>query len=181
MYILPNDTLALAIDIQEKLIPAVESSEDFLCQAKKLLKGLSVLKIPILFTEQYPKGIGGTPAEVLEAVGEKPAVLEKASFSAFADETIRRHIEMAGRKTILLFGIEAHVCVLQTLISLREEGYQVVFIEDAVSSRTKADKECALARAMYEGAVPSSVEAVLFELCHTSARAEFKEILQIVK
>ena len=180
MRILIEDTMALAVDYQERLMPAIFEAEQVISNSVILWKGLQELGIPILVTEQYPKGLGPTVEPVILAcAGAK--VREKNSFSCFDEETIAREIRDSGRKNIVLAGCEAHVCVLQTAIDLIGGGYNLVLVSDCVGSRKAKDKEYALHRAQKEGAFLSTYEAVLFELLRYAGTETFKAISKLVK
>lgn len=180
MRITPENCLALCVDYQTRLVPAMHGTEPLIHASSVLLKGLNVLDVPVLVTQQYTKGLGETVPEIKEAAGSAP-VFEKVTFSCWHTEEIRSAIEASGRKTILVFGIEAHVCVLQTVIDLRQAGYDVVYVQDCVDSRKPSDREAALRRAAQEGAVLTSCESLLFELTATAKNPCFKQISALVK
>lgn len=177
----PDDTLLLVIDIQERLAPLVEDDARIRRRAAALAEGCQLLDVPVYLTEQYPKGLGPTVPELKRAVEAAGGTLEKTAFSCAADESIRARVESAGRPNVVLAGMEAHICVLQTALDLLEMGHRVFIAEDAVGSRTALDKEAGLARARREGAVPASVEMVLFELMGGSRHRRFKEVQALIK
>lgn len=180
MRITSENTIALCVDYQEKLVPAMSSSQELLHHSSILLKGLRVLDVPVLITQQYTKGLGETVPEILEAAGDCP-IFDKLTFSCYQNEAIRDAIRASGRTTVLIFGIEAHVCALQTVIDLLEDGYHVVFVEDCVDSRNPSDKTVALKRAAKEGAILTTCEAILFELTQIAGNDRFKQISRLVK
>lgn len=180
MRIQKDDVIALVIDFQEKLVPAIHEKETILQNSALLIRGLKTLNIPLVVTQQYTKGLGDTVEEITTATGKVEA-MDKRTFSAYENDAIRRKIETSGRETILLCGTEAHVCVLQTLIDLREADYQVVLITDCIGSRRMKDKEAAIQRAIFEGAIVTSYEQILFELTRKGDTPLFKEMLQIIK
>ena len=145
-----------------------------------LLKGLAVLGVPAIITQQYTKGLGATVPEILEAAGDCP-IFDKITFSCYQNEAIRAALKASGRNTVIVCGIESHVCVLQTVIDLLEDGYQVVLVEDCIDSRKASDKANALIRARQEGAVITSYEAILFELTQIAGNDRFKQISKLVK
>lgn len=170
----------LVIDVQEKLFPHMDQSEELLRRTKILLEGLKVLQVPLVLTEQYPKGLGPT-LKPLSMLMDQEVVLEKISFSCCGEEAFSDKLKSLGRPTIILCGIEAHVCVLQTVVDLLEEGYTVVVVEDCISSRNPEDKRIAVERMRSEGAIISTCESVLFELARVAGTDEFKAISRLVK
>jgi len=175
-----ENTLAVAVDLQEKLMPVIFENKKILKAASRLVAGLSVLDIPVLVTQHNTKGLGNTVKEVWNELKNRE-YFEKNTFSLYKTKKIKEYIDKLNRENIIVFGAEAHVCVLLSLISLKEAGYNVFLINDACGSRDIKDKEAAILRAVYEGAAVSTVEAALFELTGTSDCDEFKKILKIVK
>ncbi len=180
MRILAEDTLAIAIDYQEKLIPAIHDHAEVVRNSRILLAGLAALQVPVLVSRQYPKGLGDTVPEIREVTaGAK--VLDKTAFSCCGDAGIKAELEALGRKNVILCGTEAHVCVLQTAVDLLEAGYNVVYVVDCVGSRKPADKKCGVKRVVREGALPVTYEQILFELTQGAGSPAFKEISKLVK
>ncbi|MDM7999811.1 MAG: hydrolase [Dehalococcoidia bacterium] len=178
---LEADKCALVvIDIQGKLAQLMYQKEALFDNAQKLIKGIQVLNIPIIVTEQYPKGLGPTVPEIAALFpGFRP--LAKVAFSCCGDEGFQRELLALDRRQILVCGIEAHVCVYQTTLELLAAGYEVQVVADAVSSRTAENREIALQRMRDEGAAITSVEMALFELMKVAEGPQFKEISKIVK
>jgi len=181
MRILAEDTLALIIDFQEKLVPVIHNNEELLHNTEILIKGLKTLGIPMVVTQQYTKGIGMTVPVISEAVGVGFTYYDKVTFSCVENEEILSKIEESGRKNIIICGIEAHICVLQTVIDLIEKGYHVIVVQDCVGSRKKNDCKIGMKRAMIEGAVPTTYESILFELTRVAKTDVFKEISRLIK
>ena len=183
MRISKKNTVALFVDMQERLIPAINRGEEAVARAVILLEGLKVLDIPVIMLRQYPKGLGDTVIPLKEAMGDY-IPFDKVSYSAMRDEAIRaefgRLIER-GIQNVLVCGVESHVCVLQSCIDLVAEGFQPIMVADAVASRNPFDKEIALCRARQEGVLLTTVEAALFELCVVAGTEEFKAISKLVK
>jgi nicotinamidase-related amidase len=175
-----EDAILVMIDFQERLMPAMRDHEDLEESVCKLVRGIRTLDVPILITQQYTKGLGPTVPAIAEALGEF-ASIEKTDFSAAGELNFLEALNEIGKTSIILCGIETHVCVAQTALTLLELGYDVFLVEDAVSSRDKTDKRTAIKRMIQAGARPVTVEAVLFELLGTAKAAEFKEISRIVK
>jgi nicotinamidase-related amidase len=183
MRILPEQTMGIAIDYQERLIPAIEDNTNLIKNSKILLAGLALLGVPLLVTRQYPKGIGDTVEEI-RAVTAGARIFDKTAFSCYQDAAIKTAVDelrRQGRKNIVLCGTEAHVCALQTALDLLAAGYSVVYVADCIGSRKFGDKKTALKRAVSEGALLTTYEALLFELTASSGHPAFKGISQLVK
>lgn len=180
MRINKENTLAVIIDIQERLYPFIYENEKLTENIIKLIKGLKVLGTEFIITEQYSKGLGHTVSSINELV-QNDLHIEKMSFSCCGSDEFLLHLKNKNKKNIVISGIESHVCVLQTVIDLINLGFQPVLIEDCVSSRNINDKNVAVARMRKEGAVISTYESILFELCEVSGTPVFKEISKLVK
>lgn len=180
MRLTPENTIAVCVDYQEKLMPAINDGEAVLKRAEILVKGLKALGVPVIVTQQYTKGLGGTVEPVHSALGEYEP-FEKLHFGAYDDPAFKEIIDGCGRRQVLVFGTETHICVLQTALGLNEAGYQVMLVDDCCGSRREADKESGLRRAMCEGVKVSSSETVLFELTHVARNETFKTISKLVK
>jgi nicotinamidase-related amidase len=175
-----EDAILVMIDFQERLMPAMRDHEELEESVCKLVRGIRTMDVPILVTQQYTKGLGETVPAIAEVLGEFSPI-EKTDFSAAGELSFLEALNEAGKTTVVLCGIETHVCVAQTALILLELGYDVFLVEDAVSSRDKTDKKVAIKRMVQAGARPVTVEAVLFELLGTAKATEFKEISRIVK
>lgn len=183
MRILPEEAQCMIIDMQERLMPAMNGRKDCEDRALMLIRGLRVLEIPMMITQQYTRGLGGSIPEVYEAAGTTE-YFDKRTFSCTKDEAILKALETnreAGRKFVLVCGTEAHVCVLQTCIDLKALGFQPVLVTDAIASRKKQDKKIALQRAVQEGILLTTAESLLFELTVDSRHPRFREISALVK
>lgn len=182
MRIKIDNTLCLIIDLQEKLLPHISNREELLRNVTILLKGVTKLAVPVFYTEQYPKGLGETVKEIKTLLDDANAKhFIKNTFSCCGIPNFLSEIECLKRKTVIIAGIEAHICVLQTVIDLLEKGFMPVIMEDCISSRKEKDKEVALKRIISEGGVVSTVESILFELLNTSEHPSFKDISKLVK
>jgi nicotinamidase-related amidase len=170
----------VAVDIQERLVPAIFEKERVVQNAVRLIQGATILKVPIFVTEQYRKGLGPTVPEVA-AVIPGFAPLEKLAFSACGADGFVPALESKQVSDAVVCGIEAHVCVTQTCLGLLEKGFRVFVVADAVSSRTPENYRFGLDRMRAAGAVIVSTEMVLFELLERAGTAEFKEILSLIK
>jgi nicotinamidase-related amidase len=175
-----EDVVLVMIDFQERLMPAMRDHDDLEESVCKLVNGIRALDVPVLVTQQYTKGLGSTVPAIAEALGAFLPI-EKTDFSAAGELNFLEALNETGKTSIILCGIETHVCVAQTALTLLELGYDVFLVEDAVSSRDKTDKKTAIKRMVQAGARPVTVEAVLFELLGTAKAVEFKEISRIVK
>lgn len=175
-----EDTLLVVIDFQEKLMPAMYGKEEIEDRTVRLIKGTEALGIPKIVTQQYTKGIGETIPSVAKALREFSPI-DKTSFSCLGSEEFSKQIESAGRKNIVICGIEAHICVLQTAIQLMEEGYNVYIAVDCISSRNINDKLWAAERLERAGAVVTTYEAILYEILGDAKEEGFKAVSAIVK
>ena len=180
MRIQCNDTAAIVVDIQERLFRHIYENEKLEKNINILIRGLRIFEIPILVTQQYTKGLGPTTPSVSEALGYFEPI-EKLSFSCCGSLKFLELLEKLGKSHLLLFGIETHVCVLQTALDLLEKKYTPVIIEDCVSSRKPNDKVIALERLKKEGSIISTMESILFELTEEAGTEQFKEISKLVK
>jgi nicotinamidase-related amidase len=168
------------IDIQGNLAQAMYDKENLFTNAVKLIKGSKVFNLPIIFTEQTPQKLGQTiPQIAAELDGIKP--IAKETFSCWADIHFREQLDALSRRHVVLLGIESHVCVYQTALDLIQNGYSIHLVADAVSSRTKENREIGVDAMKSAGAHLASTEMVLFELLCTAADPKFKEIFKIVK
>jgi len=180
MRILKENTIGLIIDIQEKLFPFIYENQQLAINVQKLIEGLHILQIPLLVTEQYPKGLGPTISKLSHLV-QRTEPVEKNSFSCCDEQRFNDSMAKQGRRNIIICGIETHVCVEQTVLDLLENGYQPVVIENCVSSRKLEDKDIAIKRMRMEGVIITSYEAILFELCRFSGTEQFKALSKIIK
>lgn len=183
MRLTQDNCCAMIVDFQEKLMPAMHGREALRTSVVKLLKGLSLLEIPMLITEQYPKGLGGTLPEILEAAQGAP-VISKTSFGALGDNDVLGHLEQLeqfGRRQVLVCGIEAHICVLQTALQLLDKGLSPILVTDCIASRNQTDLMSAFMRAEREGVQFVSTEMALFELMGGKEHPQFKAISSLIK
>lgn len=175
-----EDTAFVLVDVQGKLAEIVHESEAVLANLEKLIKGLKILEVPIVMLEQYPEGLGTTNGQLKQHLSDVK-LIEKITFSACKNECFVQEIERIGRKKMIVAGIEAHVCVYQTVRELISLGYEVEIIVDAVSSRTKQNREIGIEKMKLLGASIASVEMVLFELMETAKHPRFKEVIELIK
>ena len=168
----------LVVDLQEKLLPAIPSSDAVVRQTGRLLQAAQSLEIPTAATVQYPKGLGPLEASLAQQLPEPE---EKMDFSAAVCRGALDHWVRAGRDQVLIAGIETHICVLQTVLDLVAEERHVFVVAEAVAARRELDHELALQRMQAAGAVLTTFETVLFELCRTAQHGSFKAISRMVK
>ncbi len=180
MRVLRNDTAGIIIDIQERLFPFILDNEQLTKNTGILIKGLQALKVPVVVTQQYTKGLGPTIQPLHLKLGDYDHI-EKMTFSCCDEPSFSEHLDTLNKRFIIIAGIETHVCVLQTTIDLLESNYIPVIVQDCVSSRRLNDKMMAIERMRKEGAIITTCESVLFELLRYSGTAEFKEISKLVK
>lgn len=177
--LIKEDTVLLIIDIQEGLANVMKYKDQVIDNTKILLQAANLMNIPIIITEQYPKGLGHTIKD-FENLTSQASIFEKISFSAYLDN-IAKTIEDKGRKKIIISGMETHVCVFQTTRDLIEAGYEVYIIEDAVASRTKANYLNGLQQMKSMGAVITNTETVVFDLLKVAGTSEFKTLSKLIK
>lgn len=170
----------LLIDMQGKLAESVHDAELVLENCKKLIQAAKLFQIPILYLEQYPKGLGPTAPALRELLGEQKAI-EKISFSACDNEEFQQKLSEAGRSQLLVAGVEAHVCVYQTVRDLLKQPYELYVASDATSSRTEWNRGVGLERMREMGAVITSTEMALFEMMRSAEGELFKPFVSIVK
>ena len=175
----PKETSLLVIDFQEKLVPAMYRSEDTVKNAGILMEIAKALDLPTMVTEQYPKGIGHTVKPLSDLFGDLTPV-EKMSFSACTTE-VEGTLSKEPRQKILIAGIEAHVCVFQTVPTLLEKGYQVYVVSDAVSSRREENYYNGLSLMQEMGAVITNTDTVLFDPLKESTHPKFKELSKLIR
>jgi nicotinamidase-related amidase len=171
----------MMVDMQEKLLPAIHDYERVIEKCGLLLQVAEKLDLPLIVSEQYPKGLGPTVAEL---ENKNATVFDKLSFSALRDEKLRGHfktLEDSGFKQVIVCGVEAHVCVLQTALDLKQAGFDVFVVADACSSRSAQSAELAWPRLRHHGVQVVNCEMVVFELAGKAGTAEFKALSALIK
>lgn len=185
-----EDSIFVGIDYQERIMPAMKNNEELEQTIVKLIKGCRILGVPVIVTQQYTRGLGETIPSVKQALTESlgetvPEAtfepIEKTSFSACGEPAFMEALENSGKKTVIIGGIETHVCVQQTVIDLLEKGYTVFVVNDCVSSRSNNDKKYSQRRMGDSGAIGTTYESVLFELLGGAKDPAFKQISALVK
>ncbi len=172
-------TAVLLVDVQERLMPVIDGGEELERRLAAFLEGIDILNLSMIWAEQYKKGLGPTISSI--AAVTKGAPVDKLTFSCCGAPEITEQLRRINPETVLVVGIETHVCVLQTCLDLITDGYQPVLVADCTGSRHPMDREMALRRLEQAGVVLSTVESVLFELLGRAGSDEFKAVSRIVK
>jgi len=175
-----EQALLLIIDLQERLMNAMQDREQVYRNTRLLLATARELQIPVIVTEQYPRGLGPTVPEVKENLPAEYHYVEKISYSACGGD-LDGYLQESGRRQIIVIGSETHVCVFQTTRDLLEQGYQVTLAGDAVCSRTDGNYANGLQLMRDMGAVISNTESIIFDLLMTAGTPEFKAISPLLK
>ena len=177
-----QDSLVVVMDVQPKLTSAMpnEVKENVIEKINILLTIANTLSIPVIVTEQYPDGLGHTVPALNEQLTKVVTVIEKTSFSAFDVLDFAELIDQSGRKQIVLVGMEAHICILQTALALQKAGFRVFVVEDGVISRTKTNQDNGLRRLRNAGVIVTNVESIFFEWMGDASRAEFKVLAKLI-
>lgn len=174
-----ENSLLLIIDVQEKLVKMLNDTNVYR-QAVNVSKAAGILGLPVIISEQYPKGLGSTIEEIKQAVPEAHYI-EKTNFSVLNEPDFKEKLKSYNKKQIILIGIEAHICVLQTAADLLNAGYEVFVVQNACGSRCDENKQAALRRLIHSGCAIVTTEMVLFELLKGSKHPKFKEVQSIIK
>lgn len=179
-----EDAVLIVVDIQERLVPAIDKElyARSLRNFKIAIEAAGTLGMPILLTEQYPKGLGRTVPEVRQALeGREYRLIEKMTFSCARDEGFLAAVAKTGRRQIAIVGMETHVCVYQTSVDLVNAGYEVFVLDDAVSSRFPHNYQSGIAALRDAGAVVVSTETAVFQLMKVAGTPEFKKISSLLR
>ena len=177
--ILENETLLLIIDMQEKILSNIKGNQLLTFNIKKLIDTCNLLNVKIAITEQNPLKLGKTLELILEN-NEYPK-FEKMEFSCSKNKNFMDYLNENNFKNIIVCGIESHICILQTSIELLEKDFNILIPRDAIGSRKEVDNDTAFLRLILSGAVASTTESLICELCKTSSRKEFREVSKILK
>jgi isochorismate hydrolase len=175
-----KNTLLTVIDIQGNLANAMHDKESLFKATGQLIKGIKCLEIPVILTEQNPKGLGPTIPEIRELLPDL-TVIPKISFSCCDEKAFMDEVKRINKRQILISGIESHICIYQTATTLIDMGYEVHIVTDAVASRDSKNKKLALKKMERMGAVMTCVEMALFELMKTAEHPKFRDIVKIIK
>ncbi|HCH0724417.1 TPA: isochorismatase family protein [Vibrio parahaemolyticus] len=176
-----GNTGLIVVDVQGKLATLMHESDALIENITKLVKGAKALDLPILWLEQNPERLGPTAEPIREVLESTHLPITKYTFDGCKEATFKVTVENAKVDTWLVCGIESHICVYQTAVSLRQSGYRVELVTDCVSSRTAANKALALAKLTANGVVLTGLEMCLYEMVEDCRAPEFKEILALIK
>jgi nicotinamidase-related amidase len=171
----------LVVDVQEKFTPVIHQSQQLITQVGRLIQAADQLTVPIVVSEQYPQGLGHTNGALLSLLPETVHTRVKTTFGCLADTGIEALLSELARPQVVVCGIEAHICVNQSVHQLLEAGYQVHLVFDAVSSRAEANRDIGIQKMIQSGAVPSCVEMVLFEWLQDATHPAFKPVQALIK
>jgi len=177
-FVEKSKTCLLIVDVQEKLFPVMERTCEVMHAIQKIARAFSIMNLPIIVSEQYPEKLGHTILGLKNLLGDTPLVLTKTTFSCMADPLFADALK--PYEQVVIVGIEAHICVLQTAKDLLKNGIQVVVLNDAITSRSIYDFSTAIAELRDAGSRISSVETIIFELLENSKAPEFKQIKELV-
>ena len=168
----------IIIDIQEKIIRPIFNKNSIIKNIKKLINAYQILEENIFVSEQNPLKLGGTVPELLPKTEFKK--IEKMEFSLAKTHEFSKELKNKKITNLIVCGIETHICIQQTALDCLQKGFEVILVSDAMSSRNRVDHEIALQRMIQEGAILTTTESIIFELCKTADRKEFKEIRNII-
>jgi len=176
-----QECFLLVIDVQERLMAAMPDGTRgvLIKQVGVLLQAAEVLNIPVAITEQYPKGLGPTEADLLSLSPTK-TVIEKTCFACTNADSFMTRLRSSHRRSVILTGMETHICILQTALALQKQGYQVFVVEDGVSSRTAQNKHNALQRLRQAGVIITNTESVLFEWLADAKHTAFRTLSKLI-
>jgi nicotinamidase-related amidase len=180
MLIDPRDSFLLIVDVQERLAPAVQAPERAISNTAILANSAQRLDIPVYVSEQYPEGLGRTVPQLAEYASAE-TTLEKLHFSCAAERSLLERLRALRRGQVVIAGMEAHVCVLQTALGLQAAGMRAFVVQDAVSSRTEQNKVAGLERMRAAGCNIVTTEMVVFEWLQKAGTGEFKDLMQFIK
>lgn len=176
-----DKTVLVVIDMQEAFRASISDFPQIASRISMAIRGFQILGLPVIVTEQYPKGLGRTAEEILFSLPDEVEVVEKTAFSSCGAQAFLEKLNETGAEQVLLCGIEAHICVNQTAHDLLHQNFQVHLLTDCVSSRFEHDKRAGLSKMKTSGVVPASMEMALFELMRDSKHEQFKEIQNLIK
>ena len=172
-----ENCVLVVIDIQERLMPVIHQADLVFSQTQKLIDGFTILHTPIVVTEQYPKGLGKTCSEIV--IPEHIPIIEKTSFSCLGEDLFSTTVKQ--KRSLVLCGVETHICVLKTALDAIKAGFEVHVVTDATSSRNAENKEIALVRMQQSGVFMTTMESVLFQLMDCAGTDQFKAISRLIK
>ncbi|MFV0345908.1 MAG: isochorismatase family protein [Bacteroidales bacterium] len=176
-----QNTIGLVIDLQERLVPAMNNSNEVLSNSTKLVSGLDILGINCIVSQQYTKGLGETLPEI-SSIFEEFSYIDKKEFSCFLNKEFRDKLTANSKLTnIIICGVEAHVCVLQSAVDLKRANYNPIVVVDCIDSRRNYDKAYAIERFKQEGICLATYESILFEIVKSAGHEKFRDISKLIK
>ncbi len=176
-----NDCLLIVVDIQEKLCPAMPNFEYYCKNMKNTVATCGILDIPVIVTEQYPKGLGNTIEAIACELAKNTPIISKLTFSCWGGDGFSAELLLRPQRTLILIGMETHVCVQQTALEALKKGYEVIILADAVSSQSESDKNVALDLLRVAGVTITTFQALVFAWLKSSKHPEFKIISKLIK
>jgi len=176
-----DTTVLLIVDMQEAFREKIPDFAEIALRIGVMTQAAKLLQLPVLITEQHPKGLGHTATEIKEVLPDDTEIIEKTTFSSCGVKPFRDQLQQLQMKQILVCGIEAHICVNQTVHDLLADGYQVHVVTDCVSSRDSRNRSAGLAKMQMSGAIPSSVEMALFEIIRDARNDQFRAVQKLIK
>lgn len=176
--ITPANTALLIVDIQERLLPALHEHQAFLAACRQFITGANLLGVPHIITEQYPKGLGATVPDIALLTPNAPK-FSKTQFSVYTAE-VAAALQSRQPENIVLIGCETHICMLQTVLDLRQQGYNVFIPQECATSRTAANKANGLQQIQAAGGIVSNIESLLFMLLKDAQHPQFKAISKLI-
>ncbi|MCW5958719.1 MAG: isochorismatase family protein [Pyrinomonadaceae bacterium] len=174
-------TALVVVDLQEAFRHPINEFAEIAARASLAVRGFLTLDLPVVITEQYPKGLGRTAEEIMLSLPDDFEFFEKTSFSSCGAATFVERLDALGTEHVVLCGLETHICVNQTAHDLLDRGFSVHLLIDAVASRFTVDKQTAIDKMKLSGVVPATVEMTLFEVMRDSKHRKFKEIQELIK
>ncbi|HXG84898.1 MAG TPA: hydrolase [Pyrinomonadaceae bacterium] len=176
-----NKTALVVVDLQEAFRSPINDFAQIVSRASIAVRGFQILGLPVIVTEQYPKGLGKTAEEILFSLPPEFELIEKTAFSSCGASSFMEKLRATNAGQIVLCGLETHICVNQTAHDLLNEGFEVHVLTDCVGSRFTQDKETALKKMQRNGVIPATIEMTLFELMRDAKHEQFKEIQNLIK
>ena len=177
---LTRSALAI-IDMQEAFRDKIADFTETAERIAVMVRAAKLLDLPVLVTEQYPKGLGHTAVEIASVLPDALEIIEKTTFSSCGAQQFQTQLERTHAKQVLICGIEAHICVNQTVHDLMASGFQVHLLTDCITSRKQSDRKAAVRKMQRSGAIPCSVEMALFELLRDAKHEQFRTIQELIK
>ena len=175
----PENTRLIIVDIQERLLPALHENQAFLAACRQFITGANLLGVPHIITEQYPKGLGATVPDIALLTPDAPK-FSKTQFSAYTAE-VAAALQSRQPENIVLIGCETHICMLQTVLDLRQQGYNVFIPQECATSRTAANKANGLQQIQAAGGIVSNIESLLFMLLGDAGHPAFKAVSKLIR